>query len=99
MIYKNVVAQELVSQGHRLFYHTWPKEGANRNYKIGFLVPRGKKICPVEVKSSRYKTHASLDAFATRFSSRIASSYLVYTKDLRKDGPVTCMPTYMARFL
>ncbi len=99
MIYENVVAQELVSQGHRLFYHTWPKEGANRNYEIDFLVPRGKKICPVEVKSSRYKTHASLDAFAPRFSSRIAQSYLVYTKDLRKDGPVTCIPTYMARFL
>ncbi len=99
MIYENVVAQELVSQGHGLFYHTWPKEGANRNYEIDFVVTHGKKICPVEVKSSGYKTHASLDAFASRFSSRVGEQYLVYAKDLRKDGPVTCIPTYMARFL
>lgn len=99
VIYENIVAQELVSQGHGLFYHTWPKEGANRNYEIDFVVTRGKKICPVEVKSSGYKTHASLDAFAPRFSSRVGEQYLVYTKDLRKDGAVTCVPTYMARFL
>ena len=53
-VYENVVAQELAAHGHRLFYHTWPKEGANRNYEIDFLVPDGKKICPVEVKSSKY---------------------------------------------
>lgn len=99
MVYENAVAQELVAQGHELFYHTWEKEGSKRNYEIDFLVPNGKKICPVEVKSSRYKTHASLDAFSGRFASRIGKQYLVYTKDLRQDGGVTCIPTYMARFM
>ena len=98
-VYENVVAQELVACGHGLFYHTWEKEGAKRNYEIDFIVSDGKKVCPIEVKSSRYKTHASLDAFGQKYSSRIGAQYLVYTKDLQRDGAVTCIPTYMARFL
>lgn len=98
-VYENVVAQELVSQGHDLFYHTWPKEGANRNYEIDFLVSDGKKVYPVEAKSSGYKTHASLDAFGKKYASRTGRRFLVYTKDMRQDGEVSCMPTYMARFL
>lgn len=98
-IYENVVAQELVATGHGLFYHTWPKEGANRNYEIDFIVSDGKKISPIEVKSSGYKTHASLDNFSEKYSSRIGRQFLVYTKDIRKDGAVTCIPTYLSRFL
>lgn len=98
-VYENAVAQELVAHGHRLFYYTWPKEGANRNYEIDFIVSDGKKVCPIEVKSSRYKTHASLDDFGKKFASRVGRQFLVYTKDLQKDGPVTCIPTYMAPFL
>lgn len=98
-VYKNVVAQELVAHGHRLFYHTWPKEGANRNYEIDFILSDGKKICPLEVKSSRYKTHASLDDFARKYASRIGRQYLVYTKDVQKDGTTLCVPTYMAPLL
>lgn len=98
-VYENVVAQELVAHGHRLFYHAWPKEGANRNYEIDFLVPDGKKICPVEVKSSKYSTHPSLDAFSQKYPSRVGSQYLVYTKDMRSDGAITCVPTYMSCFL
>lgn len=98
-VYENVVAQELAAHGHRLFYHTWPKEGANRNYEIDFLVPDGKKICPVEVKSSKYSTHPSLDAFSQKYPSRVGSQYLVYTKDMRSDGAITCVPTYMSCLL
>lgn len=39
-VYENVVAQELVAKGRRLFYHTWEKEGANRNYEIDFILSR-----------------------------------------------------------
>ena len=99
MVYENVVAQELAANGYGLFYHTWPKEKSNHNYEIDFILPDGKKICPIEVKASRYKTHASLDAFGEKFSSRIGRQYLVYTKDMRKDEEVICVPTYMARFL
>lgn len=99
MLYENAVAQELVAHGKNLFYHTWPKERSTRNYEIDFIIPDGKKISPIEVKSSGYKTHASLDAFAGKFHSRIGRQYLIYTKDLRKDGPITCVPAYMCGLL
>lgn len=98
-VYENAVAQELVAHGKNLYYHTWANEKAKRNYEIDFFVPEGKKIAPVEVKSSNYKTHASLDNFITKYSERIGSQYLVCTKDLQKDGTVLCMPAYMSCFL
>ena len=97
-VYENAVAQSLTAAGNSLYYHTWPKEGAHRNYEIDFVLSRGKKVCPIEVKSSRYKTHASLDAFAGKYSDRIGDQYLVYTKDPRRDGAVTCLPTYLSMF-
>jgi uncharacterized protein len=98
-LYENVVAQELVAHGHGLFYHTWEKERGKRNYEVDFILADGKKICPVEVKSSRYKTHASLDAFCEKYPSRVGRRLLVYTKDLRRDGAALCIPTYMASLL
>lgn len=98
-VYENAVAQQLAMNGEGLFYHTWPKVGSNRNYEIDFIVSCGKEICPIEVKSSRYRQHASLDNFAEKYSSRIGRQYLVHTKDMGKDGPITCVPTCMAQFI
>ena len=98
-VYENLVAQMLTAAGNRLFYHTWPTESGKHNYEIDFLLSRGNKICPIEVKSSGYKTHSSLDAFCRKFSSRIGQRYLVYTKDLQKDGDTLLLPTVLALFL
>ncbi len=98
-VYENVVAQMLTSAGNRLFYHTWPTESGKHNYEIDFILSRGSKIDPIEVKSSSYKTHASLDAFKRKFSDRIGHSYLVYAKDLQKDQDTLLVPTFMTMFL
>lgn len=98
-VFENVVAQILKTAGNELFYHTWPTESGKHNYEIDFLISRQNKICPIEVKSSGYKSHVSLDAFQNKFSDRIGDSYLVYTKDLRRDGNVWMMPVFMAMFL
>ncbi|MDR2466168.1 MAG: AAA family ATPase [Prevotellaceae bacterium] len=95
-VYENVVAQMFRAAGNELYYYTFPKENSNHNCEIDFLLSREDKICPVEVKSSGYKTHASLDAFSLKFSSRILRQYLLYTKDLRKEGNVLYLPVYMA---
>ena len=97
-VYENVIAQMIVANGDKLFYYTLP-DGNNHNYEVDFLLSRGNKICPIEVKSSGYKTHASLDAFCEKYSSRINNRYLVYTKDLRKDGETLLVPVYMAGLL
>ena len=98
-VYENVVAQMLRASGNKLFYRTWPTESGKHNYEIDFLLSRGNKICPVEVKSSGYKSHTSLDEFCEKYSDRISSKYLVYTKDLKKDGDVLLVPVYMTQFL
>jgi len=98
-VYENIVAQMLVASGNRLFYHTWPSETSNHNYEIDFLLSRGNKICSIEVKSSGYKTHASLDAFQKKFSKRIGNRYLVYPKDLRKEQDLLYVPVFMTMLL
>lgn len=98
-LYENVVAQMLYSNGNKLFYYTFPKEKSTHNYEIDFLLAKGNKVCPIEVKSSGYKTHASMDAFSGKFSGKIGQKYLIYTKDFRKDGDILCLPIYMTMFL
>lgn len=97
-VYENLIAQMLTATGNKLLYYTWPKD-EKHNYEIDFLLSRGAKIDPIEVKSSGYKTHASLDDFCSKFSSRIGNRYLVYTKDLNKDGQTVLVPVYMTPFL
>ena len=97
-VYENLIAQMLRAAGNELYYHTWPKDDSH-NYEIDFLLSRGAKICPVEVKSSNYKSHVSLDEFCKKYSSRISNRYLLYTKDLRKDGETLMVPVYMTGLL
>lgn len=98
-LYENVVAQMLAAKGDELFYYTFPNEASRKNYEIDFLLSRKNKICPIEIKSSGYRTHASLDQFSSRYSSRILEKYLVYTKDFQKDQDVLMLPVYMVPFL
>ena len=98
-LYENVVAQILKANGNSLFYYTFLDEKSRHNFEIDFLLARNNKVCPIEIKSSGYKTHASLDAFSEKYSSRILNKYLVYTKDLGKDKDVLSIPVYMTMFL
>ena len=98
-LYENAVAQTLAANGNKLFYYTFPNEETRHNYEIDFLIARENKICPLEVKSSGYKRHASLDEFFKKFSSQILRKYLIYTKDFAKDADTICLPVYMTQFL
>lgn len=100
MIYENVVAQCLCANGHSLFYYTFKadSEGKN-NYEIDFLITKATKIVPIEVKSSGYMAHKSLDEFCDRFSSRIDRPIMLYPKDLKNNGEVLYLPVYMVTLL
>ena len=98
-VYENLVAQMLKANGNELFYYTFPTENGKHNYEIDFLLSRGNKICPIEVKSSGYRSHKSLDVFCDKYSSRISDRILLYTKDYLQDGETTCMPVYFTQFL
>ena len=97
-VYENAVAQMLAAAGNQLYYHTFPKDDKH-NYEIDFLLSRGNKLVPIEVKSSGYKTHASLDAFCKKYSSRIGQRIMVYTKDLQSDANTLLLPIYMTPLL
>lgn len=98
-VYENLMAQMLRTAGNELYYYTFPTGNGNKNYEVDFLLSRGNKIVPIEVKSSGYKAHKSLDTFCEKYSSRIGERILLYTKDYLKDGPTTCVPVYFAPFL
>ena len=102
-IYENMVAQMLRSNGHSLYYHTFKERSSDSNepraYEIDFLISRHGKICPIEVKSSGYKSHKSLDEFQRKYPSRIQQRYLIYTKDLRKEHDIIYLPIYMTELL
>ena len=98
-VYENVIAQMLRATGKNLFYHTIPYAEGKKYYEIDFVIPDKHKISPIEVKSSGYKTHKSLDEFCSKFSDRIMNKYLIYTKDYRRENGVEYIPVYMTMFL
>ena len=98
-LYENVVAQILAANGNELFYYTFMKAPSRHNYEIDFILARRNKICPIEVKSSGFKAHASLDHFIEKYSSRILRKYLVYTKDYAQENNMIYLPVYMLPFL
>ena len=97
-VYENIIAQVLAASGNKLFYYTWPKDETH-NYEIDFLLSRGAKLHPIEVKSSGYKSHKSLDVFCEKYSHVVERRYLIYTKDLKRDMETLLLPVYMTQFL
>lgn len=98
-VYENAIAQMLKASGHELYYYTFPTESGKHNYEVDFLIADGHKVSPIEVKSSGYKSHTSLDVFCRKFSGRVQNKYLLYTKDLKQDQGVDYIPVYMTMFL
>ncbi len=97
-VYENIIAQMLASAGNGLFYYTWAKDKTH-NYEIDFLLSRGTKLHPIEVKSSGYNSHTSLDKFCEKYSGVVGRRYLIYTKDVKKDEQTLLLPVYMTPFL
>ena len=97
-VYENMIAQMLATSGNKLFYYTWPKDETH-NYEIDFLLSHGTKLQPIEVKSSGYNTHKSLDVFCEKYSHIVERRYLIYTKDLKTDKGTILLPVYMTPFL
>lgn len=88
----------LAASGNKLFYYFWPKD-ATHNYEVDFLLSRGAKLHPIEVKSSVYNTLKLLDIICDKYSSRVGERFLIYTKDYRKDGATTLLTVFMTMFL
>lgn len=98
-VYENAVAQMLIANGNNLFYYTMESDTSNHLYEIDFLMSKGDKICPLEIKSGDYRAHKSLDVFCNKFSSRVREKYVVHTKDYKWENGIDYIPVYMIPFL
>jgi len=100
MLAENIVAQMLRANGHELyFYSRSDSKDRSNTMEVDFLIPGGKRISPVEVKSGRYQKHASLDKFRKRFERHLETSYILYTKDIMEKDGIVHLPLYLAMFL
>jgi hypothetical protein len=99
MILENMVAQMLRASGHMLFFHEFyfQEEGTKKEtkYEIDFLLVKKKKICPIEVKSSGYRSHRSLDSMTKKYPIKMQEKYVIYTKDLKFEDGICYLPVYM----
>lgn len=98
-VYENMVAQMLTVKQNNLFYYTMPSKTSNHLLEIDFLISYGYKIDPIEVKSSNYRSHKSLDEFTRKYSRRIGKSYVIHTKDYKREGNITYIPIYWVPFM
>ncbi len=100
MIMENAAAQMLRSNGHKLYFYAKSDTSNRENHmEIDFIITQAKKISPIEVKSSAYRSHVSLDKFRKKFKPNIQNSYVLYTKDVAiKDG-IIHLPLYMTALL
>ena len=100
MIAENAVAQSLVASGKSLFFYSRHNRETHRNeIEIDFLIRKDGAVIPIEVKSGKYRSHASLDKFSAKFADRIGERIILYTKDVAERDGVIHLPIYMAMFL
>ena len=98
-LYENLVAQMIASTGRELYYHTWEKKDSTHYYEIDFLVSKGTKISPIEVKSSGTGKHESLIAFRKNYSKNIGECFLLSQKDISREDEIQLLPVYLTPFI
>ena len=100
MLFENVVAQLLRSSGKELHYVEFKEKENDKNvHEIDFILPKGKKIIPVEVKSSVSSKHRSLDIIMERYSKRIDETIVVHSRNMKADGKILYIPIYMTSLI
>lgn len=99
MIMENMVAQMLRATGHELYFHEFcykPEDAAvEKKYEVDFMIVRKRKVCPIEVKSSNYKSHKSFDCCVQKYQMKSEERFIIYTKNLKKEGQNIYIPIYM----
>lgn len=94
-LYENAVSAMIAASNRNLYYFTFPREGSKKDYEIDFLLNKGGKVIPVEVKSNKTQNHKSIDSFGDKYSKSVFSKYLVSCKDRFKDGDLSNLPLYL----
>ena len=105
MILENIVAEMLVSNGHKLyFYSNSSRENSNDRMEIDFLISKSKitnkhNISPIEVKSGKNYTLVSLNKFRKKYTNYLATPYIIHTSDYKEEDSIVYLPVYMTILL
>ena len=95
MFFENMVAQELTMLGRGLRFIKFYSEDSSRIQEVDFMISDGKKVIPIEVRSSRSSQHPSLDRLIMKYRESIDKAYVVHSKDLDFRDGVMYIPIYM----
>ena len=94
-VFENVIAQELVSGGHDLYYYNQKTIG-----EVDFIIQKGTEIIPIEVKSGKdYRRHNALNKLISVDNYKINKAYVLSMGNVEKDDKVINLPWYMTMFL
>lgn len=105
MLMENIVAQMLVSSGHKLyFYSNSSRENAEDRMEIDFLIAKSKitnkhNISPIEVKSGERYTLSSINKFRKKYKDQLNTPYVLHTKDYKLEDGIVYLPIYMTCLL
>lgn len=100
MLAENAVAQMLRPHHSQLYFYSRTDPTNRKNtMEIDFLTASHGKPFAIEVKSGRYRPHASLDKFTAKFGKACGQPVILYTKDIMESEGILHLPIYMAQFL
>lgn len=101
MIVENIVAQMLMTAGHKLyFYSNSNRDNADERMEIDFLIAKSKltsrhNITPIEVKSSQRYTLSSLRKCEAKFGEYLNTPIVLHSADVKEENGILFLPLYM----
>ena len=105
MIMENMVAQLLTAAGNKLyFFSKYNKENSKDAMEIDFLISKSSitskhNIIPIEVKSGKNYTYASLKKLYDKYNDYLAQPIILHTSDLKIENDILYLPIYMTMLL
>jgi len=97
-VYESAVAQQLRSNGHKLFYYDNKKKG-----EVDFLINDNRllSVVPLEVKSGKdYTVHSAVGKLVDNEDYGILQGYVLSNdRIIRSDGKITYLPVYSSIIL
>ncbi len=97
VLYESLVAQSLVRNERKPFYHTFELDG--KRYEIDFVVFTKGKMNVIEVKSTKRFTASSLSVLKLKYPQLKFNKTIISPKTLSYDGGTTYLPIYMTFLL
>ena len=105
MIMENIVAQQLVSSGRKLyFFSKYSYDNSAETMEIDFLISKNNitsrhNITPIEVKSGKNYTLSSLKKLKEKYSDYIDNPIIIHQEDLKVENNILFLPIYMTFLL